>query len=531
MFNFSKKKTLLALLGLGVSIGLTALFILLSPSGKITEISAEGVVFRILSVLSISAGIGSVCCIFFNVAEGLCIAGMISLLSIVKVVFELTSKASPSLTVFIIVLVAIVVAFVFLQKRYKSYNLTINGKSVLSNKEKEEQEKIDVAIKDFIDADAQLKSQIGYIDKSIIIGAQVSGALYQVIKTDESFLFHHVGNILTGAKESKLIKDFSSVRTDVVEKKDFFIKYEDVDRITASIKENGAMLDYGNLKITLKNGKNKKFGFINLFEEKELKAFFNDNVVVTNKTRTASEDTPELKDDDKAKLNALNKFFFVFSNISCLVFGAHAIFDGLIANAILATLCIAFCLVPLILYCLFPKYLTVKDDSRRASSVQTNKINVLAEAIFFPAVFAVIALTRGRDLVYYDTARFAIYSAVLFAVFVVLLLTLTKEYKKEKSSLFVMIIFGLLACPSIVYSVDTAYDFYPEQTTYCEIVDAPTWTDNQGEVTYYLTFDYDDAEIKIEVSESVYETIEVGDEILVAKKSGALGIEKLTIAE
>jgi len=46
-----------------------------------------------------------------------------------------------------------------------------------------------------------------------------------------------------------------------------------------------------------------------------------------------------------------------------------------------------------------------------------------------------------------------------------------------------------------------------------------------------LTFDYDDAEIKIEVSESVYETIEVGDEILVAKKSGALGIEKLTIAE
>ncbi len=42
-------------------------------------------------------------------------------------------------------------------------------------------------------------------------------------------------------------------------------------------------MDYGNLKVSLKNGKNKKYTLINLFEENELKMFFGDKILVLKK--------------------------------------------------------------------------------------------------------------------------------------------------------------------------------------------------------------------------------------------------------
>ncbi len=65
MFKFSKKKTIVGILGIVFSISLVALFGCLSPSGNITELNVYGVIFRILSLLFVASAIGFIFYIFF----------------------------------------------------------------------------------------------------------------------------------------------------------------------------------------------------------------------------------------------------------------------------------------------------------------------------------------------------------------------------------------------------------------------------------------------------------------------------------
>ena len=67
MFKFSKKKTLIGLLGFIVSTGLIVLFAYLAPSGNITELAVSGVIFRILSLLFLSSAVGFLAYIFSDI--------------------------------------------------------------------------------------------------------------------------------------------------------------------------------------------------------------------------------------------------------------------------------------------------------------------------------------------------------------------------------------------------------------------------------------------------------------------------------
>lgn len=86
----------------------------------------------------------------------------------------------------------------------------------------------------------------------------------------------------------------------------------------------------------------------------------------------------------------------------------------------------------------------------------------------------------------------------------------------------------MFLCPSIIHKIDVAYDFAPPQEIYCEIVDAITSIDDD-QTTYYLTICYNNEKIKAEVGEQVYKEYEVGDQISVLIKKGALGIEKFIL--
>jgi len=81
---------------------------------------------------------------------------------------------------------------------------------------------------------------------------------------------------------------------------------------------------------------------------------------------------------------------------------------------------------------------------------------------------------------------------------------------------------------AIIHKIDVAYDFAPPQEIYCEIVDAITSIDDD-QTTYYLTICYNNEKIKAEVGEQVYKEYEVGDQISVLIKKGALGIEKFIL--
>ena len=530
MFKFSKKKTCIGLLGIIISICLVALFGCLSPSGNITELNVFGVIFRILSLLFVASAIGFIFYIFSDIKGFLLVFGLFVVFIIFRVLIEFTSKSSPIITLFIISLIGIVFLVATSYNQYKSNNFAINGNKALSNKEMKEQEKFYNEINALIKEDDEFKNSIGYLKNSIIIVTQYVGTMYQVIKINDGFLFHYIGNILKGIDQSKVIKDFINIEQDIVNKKDYILKFVEIDKITANIKSNYNIMDYGNLKVTLKNGKNKKYLLINLFEENELKIFFGDKINVIKQVKNIeANEVQEICDEEKLKMNKLNKFFFIFSIISSVIFGIYFCFYNKIAQAILTFLCIIICIIPFVIYILFPKYISLKDKSSYGLNVQNGKLNIIQNVLIFPTLFALISIIDGYLFAYYNVIKLLIYSVILFVVFTSVILIFSKEYRKEKSALFVIILVCFILSPAIVHKIDFAYDFSPSQEIYCEITDNPTWTNNNNEITYYLTFKYDNKDIKTEVSKEIYENYNIGDKILVLKKQGALGIEKLII--
>ena len=183
------------------------------------------------------------------------------------------------------------------------------------------------------------------------------------------------------------------------------------------------------------------------------------------------------------------------------------------------------------MYLLLPKHLSLKDMHRNESSIQDGKLNILNLVLTFPLLFVVMSLFDSYIFVAYDLVKLLIYSLILFTVLATILLIFTKEYKTKKSALFIIIFVCLLLSPAVVHKIDLAYDFTAPQKIDCEIIDMPTWTDNNNNITYYLTFSYNHKNVKAEVSKDAYEKYQIGDKVAVIKIHGGLGIEKLILRE
>lgn len=53
MFDLKKKNIVIGIVGFIISLGLTILFILLSPEGNITDLDEVGTFYRIMSIVSV----------------------------------------------------------------------------------------------------------------------------------------------------------------------------------------------------------------------------------------------------------------------------------------------------------------------------------------------------------------------------------------------------------------------------------------------------------------------------------------------
>ncbi len=518
--NFTRKKLFIGLSGFIVSAILFAIFASLSPTGNITELPLSGVFFRILSLLFLPTAISFIFYIFSNKKGFFIILSLFLTIVIIMILVEFTSNSNPSIALSLITLVGIALIVIPSYTTYKSIKISLNG-SQLQN------DKINAMIYD----DGEFKKSIGYIQNSIIVSTQGTGSLFQVIKTNKSFIFHHIGNSLSGIDKSKIIKNFSNIDINKDNKKDYILTQENIDKISAVLKDNNQIINYGNITISLKNGKNKRYVLINSIGENDLTNFFDNNITIINKTHDIQ--NIEYSSNHKKILNKLNKFFCIYSTISSVIFGLYFIlYANKIANVIFTTLCIIICLIPFVSYIKYPKYITLKESNFYNPGIQNGKLNISQNTLIFPLLFALIALIISPVMyMYYDAIKLIIYSAILFVVFIATMLIFTKEYKKEKSTLFVIIMIGLILCPTIIHTVDTSYDYSTPQQIACEIIETTTWTNNNDEITYYLIVNYQNKNIKTEVSQKTYEKYNAGDNITVIKKQGLFGIEKLIFYE
>ena len=529
MFNFSKKRTIIGLSGFAVSVGLTVLFALLAPSGGITELPAYGILFRILSVFFVSSALAFLGYVFGGSAGFLFIFLPLLLVTALQIILSFTSEFSPYLGLWVIALVGVGIVSLTSYRQYRFNNIVINGESALSENQRKKREQFENETRQLMEEDREMKESIGYLVDSVVVATPAAGNVFQVIKRSDGYHFHRVGNILKNLDRSRFITDFSYEAPLSENKNDYLIRYEDIDGFSANVRPAVAAFDYGSLKIKLKNGKSKKFTFINLLEENELKGFFGENISVKTKTSADKTAAPEFSEKDKAKMNALNMFFFVYSLVSAVVFGLYFTCMDKTAYTVLTTLCILICIVPYVLYAVFQQYLSIKSPD--VAGADNRKIIIMPSTFIFPLLFVLMAMLDFYIFIYYDILKLVIYSAVLFAVLAALFFIFTKEYKKKKDVAALAMIVILLLSPAIVHKIDIAYDYSAPLRIACEIIEKPTWTDNNGNVTYYFVIDYKGKEIKTEVEKKTYEAYETGNSVGVIAMNGALGIEKTVTDE
>ncbi len=527
MFKFSKRQLITGIVGIAVCGGLMALFITLDRGGAITEIPPEQVVFRIVSLLLMSGAVGFLGYIFMGKESFLILTLPLALLSVAMVALSLLQQVNDSLPMYLIVGGAVVFSICLNYRQYRATRTELSDKSELSEKERQEAESEEKQMEEFLQEDAIFKKSIGYLTDSIIVATSVKGTLYQVIRCDGFYVFHKTGGQLTGMNESLLVNDFKNFRYNEGDKDDFRIDFKDIEKVSAKITIAQAPFSYGILTFKMSDGKSKRYSFINMIDEKELRTFFGNDIQVKNLSPKDDFKETELQPEDKRTLNKLNNILLIFKVISAFILGVYFVTSSGIAHTVFTVLCIIAIFVPYGLAVTFPRHLSIEDRKRYDPFLKNGKLSLLEPVISLPLIFALRPLLESKDCVLYEFGKFALYSTILLAVLMVVVLVVTKADKRHRSAILVALFAFIIAAPAIVYNVDTVFDYSPTQMVVCTVTGKDTHTNNDGETTYYLSARYADDTIRLTVSKQTFDKCSEGDTITVSAMKGALGIEKV----
>ncbi|MBP3431291.1 MAG: hypothetical protein J6K39_00300 [Clostridia bacterium] len=522
---FSNKNNIIALVGLVLSIVGCVALILTDKAGHITEIPAGAVISRIFVGLFMSAAMGFVFMFFLHWQGFLIIFCAITFFSAIRICIEVTAKTNASLVgIILTVLISVALCWRF-YSNFKTNKIAINGLPEQTDKQKEKEAKMEAEVKAMIAEDSALKAEIGYLENSIILANQM-GTLFQVIKTDKSLFFHRIGTILKGFDKKDCIKEFENLDILLTNKKDYKIDRAQITEQSAVLRENISFIDFGTLKIKTTE-KTRRFSFINQISEEELKKFFGGDIKTERKFEPQPDDVA-LPEEKRPVLNKLNLAIFLFSIASAILATSYVFIDTVLGTPALSIICMLTTLTPYVLYVVFHKHLDMQDINI-SQTRRTGKISILYATLMPTILLFAKCCLSFFEMVSYDYVKMLLISLGVFAVLCLIIFLTTKEFKKKKSIIFVLAFFVLLLSPSLVVTTNTAFDYaWPEEIA-CEVIEKPTHTNNNGEVTYYISISYKDITHKREVSNEIYNSLTIGDTVTAIRHSGAFGIETVTL--
>lgn len=526
VFEFNKKQVIIGVGGIVLSAAGAAAFGVLDPGGAMSELTASGIALRLLMCTCLALAIGFLLFIFGGIKLFFVGFAQIEVYTILLSVINIDIAVGA----IVVIIVIAAIAWIFTVVSYRNIKREINISDAEVRVIDEAIAAAGTALSD--EDDNKLKSEIKYFDKSVLLSNAMNG-VYQVIKIAEGFYFKYIGNnAFKGLDESKLVRDFDGLAVDTSDKKNFVIRYSDIEGMSAKVKPNPdvqaiAMHDFGTVKIKLVGGGKKTFYFIHAVEEEEIKGFFG-AIEVKVKRKAAVEEKRESMDQaHRAALNKCNTALFVYSIVSVPIFEFYLFIGAVkIVAQYITPICLALALMPIVLYLALPKYFSLRGDGRnRGQNIVNGKINISFLILIPIMVLMLHALFVGQHMFHYDLLALFLISLAVAAVIALIILLFSKEYRKHKSCILAIVMFAVIFSPSAVYAVNRAYDFKRAENVKCEITEKYTFTDKKGEVSYYFVIDYNGDGKKAEVEQKTYEYFEEGEAVIVKKYHGALGIE------
>lgn len=348
-------------------------------------------------------------------------------------------------------------------------------------------------------------------DDTLLVHFFGSDRNYQLIRTAGELRAYRVGGELRGIDEALVQDTKKPLRP--VGKKDLVFPLDETFSVSMQERYNDRW-DREEIVVTLRSGRHKHR--MNAFHsDRQVRAFFAQCTANRTEQKSRVPREPDVAPDANrvALLRKVNVGLAVFTGLVDLpwlflqvpyrLFAALALLPTLIA----AALC-----------CIFPNDTTLAE-TKKAERTRASFLSVLLLSAIVPTLRTLL------DFNFLSWKPLLLISLGVFAVLMLALLTLSKEWRAHKSLILVFILilayYALGFTGQMNYLLDRSEP--TEQTAVVEKMNISTGSKSPD--SYYLTVRLPNgATEKLEVGEKLYEQTELGDTVTVETYPGGLGV-------
>ncbi len=339
----------------------------------------------------------------------------------------------------------------------------------------------------------------------------ISDRNYQLIRAPGELRAYRVGGEFRGVDKALLQDPKMPLRP--LGKKDLSFPLDETFSVSFQERYN-TQWDRDEVVVTLRSG-HRKHRMNALGSDEQVRAFFTQCTANRTEQRSRLPKEPDVAPDPKrvALLRKVNVGLAIFTGLVDLpwlflqvpyrLFAALALLPTLIA----AALC-----------CVFPNDTTLAE-TKKAERTRASFLSVLLLSAIVPTLRTLL------DFNFLSWKPLLLISLGVFAVLMLALLALTKEWRAHKSLIlaFILILayYALGFTGQMNYLLDRSEP--TEQTAVVEKMNIST--SSKSPDSYYLTVRLPNgATEKLEVGEKLYEQTELGDTVTVETYSGGLGV-------
>lgn len=418
--------------------------------------------------------------------------------------------------------------YLFLLPIIKEYRVDREKRSgtVISGKIAQELAVEDEIVKQMETEEDEVKKSIQFGEKSIVAISTTDG-FYQVVKSKDQFYFNRIGNSLAGIDHDLLITNFDDETVFATKKKDFIIPVIDIKQINITFKSALGTQVHFTVRLSIVTN-NKKFNFNipDILSKKILEDFF---AGIELRMRTGKiRDMPRkvLTEEETAilpTLKIINLWLYIIGMSATFVFFVYPVIGTI--YRILSCLCILIPAITFVLYIKFNNILSLDDrDSNDGSNDSTFKKNSII--VYIPLLLPPMALA-GRslsDFAIVDWQILLLWTILLFAIILFVFLRYTKEYKKMKTIIIMIVIAAIAFAPATAVQINCLYDYSTPPPAATTLIDKYI-SEGEYKTDYMFTLQFMDGTRKdLSVSKNYYENNEKGTDVPVIVKPGLLGI-------
>ena len=369
-----------------------------------------------------------------------------------------------------------------------------------------------------------LLSSIFFGDKSLIL-RKSNGGFYQCIKGKNKIYFIYVGSELSSVNMDSIITDFSDEDKLISKKKDFVINKAEMSSITYKEKKDPNLAFDNSGYIIIKcNDLKKQFQVIDTVSASSIKIFFQ-GIKANVKSKSIKEkllDSIFIIDRTEGKDIELETLRPISAVLTYLSLAAGVAFFFLESKwKFLSILCILLFSTIFILYTRHNNVLSLADKKNEKRSIK-EKINVGP-----PLLMIGMALAIRSDMDFNLTSYKVLVglSLLLFSTIMFVFFYFTKEYKRNKSSIWIIIISALLFSPGAVIQTNYIFDFSKPTVMESRILHMKTL--KKSNMPYQWLIDITDLngnKIEVKVPKESYRKFYTGRPVNVVEKEGCLKV-------